>query len=199
MNRAVLLVSLAALFLFPNLAQATKFAILLGEPPQPDAPPASIKNPLYEDSGHSGTNPMHEARSLHVNLVDAWPGEPATLQLALDDDLPSDLPALPQGALAFEVSLIDAGGLPIHHLPDPLQIFFDVDAPAGALFEFGTLNEADGTWQAIETMARRDDGLWCGTTDHLSYFYIAPVPEPSSWLLGSLAACGCWWLRRRIL
>jgi hypothetical protein len=198
MNRAVLLVSLAALLLFPNLARATKFAILLGDPPQPDAPPAEVKNPLYEGSGQSGTNPMYETKSLRVNLLDAWPGEPATLQLALGDDLPSDLPALPLGALAFEVSLIDAGGLPIHQLPDPLQIFFDIDAPTGALFEFGTLNEADGTWQAMETLARRSDGLYCGTTDHLSYFYIAPVPEPSSWLLGLLAASGCWLLRRRI-
>lgn len=189
--KRILALALLLLVVSPSLASATQFAILLGERPDPDDEPASINNPLYEDKGNSGQNPLHETKSIHVNLLDAWPGAPATLSLAIGDSLPGDLPTAPAGALVFEVSLDDAAtGDAIHELPDELSIWFDIDSPPGTKYAFGTLNEAAGVWEQMAVIAKDENGQLCGKTDHLSYFYIAPVPEPSTWLLAAMGAAG---------
>jgi hypothetical protein len=196
--KRILALALLAIVFSPSVASATKFAILLGEPPKSDAEPASINNPLYEPGGTSGTNPLHETELISVNPIDAWPGTPANLVLALGDSLPGDLPAAPAGALVFEVSLFDAAsGQAIHQLSHELSIWFTTDSKPGTQYSFGTLSEATGEWQPMAVIAKDSGGLLCGKTDHLSYFYIAPVPEPSTWALAALGLASLAFAGRR--
>jgi hypothetical protein len=196
--KRILALALAVLVVMQSSASATNFAILFGERPKDDDPPATIKNPLFQGSGNSGDNPLFEAASISVNPIDVWPGIPATLEMALGDSLPGDLPAAPARALVFEVSLYDAAtGDAIHQLPDELSLWIQMSSPPDAKYAFGTLNEASGVWEQMAVLAQDENGQLCGKTTHLSYFYIAPVPEPGTWVLAVLGAAGVAFAARR--
>lgn len=183
----ILALTLVLLVSAASPAWATNFAVLLGEPPPSGAEPAAIENPLAKPSAWPPNQPIYETLLISVDPLDAWPGKPAVLKLAAGDSLPGNLPAAPAQALVFEVSLFDAfTGDPIHQLPDPLNIWFATTVAPGTKFAFGTLNEGSGIWEQISLITADENGTFCGTTTHLSYFYLAPVPEPSTWALATL-------------
>jgi hypothetical protein len=119
---------------------------------------------------------------------------PSQFTINMDTDLPANLPTAPAGAFVFEALLADLdNGQPIHSLNAPLNFYFNTDAPEGLTFDFGYLNEATGSWESMQLLKSDKGGQLCGTTSHLTVFYLAQVPEPASWVLlvGAALALGC--------
>ncbi len=180
-------------------ARATNFAILLGSSPPDPNEQIVVKNPLYQGSGNQGENPLYEPRSLAFLPSELWLGQPAWLEVTMDRDLPSGLPSAPQGAFVFTASLTDAAsGQAIHQFDHPISIYFDMGPLTPDAWVMGHLNEQTGQWESeAAAVTKKGDNLYCGTTDHFSVFYLAPVPEPSTWVLGCMAAAGAGCLVRR--
>lgn len=170
-----------------NISHATKFAVLLETSTEPAC---VVGNPLYTGSGASGENPLYGASALTLYPTELWQGAPATLEVLFNDSLPGDLPPAPKGALVFGVSLTDqASGSAIHQLLNPVTLAVKFDAAVNPNnYVFSSLNEATGVWGEFQKgKANRDARIVCGTTNHLSYFYItAAVPEPSTFALATL-------------
>ncbi|BBO36088.1 PEP-CTERM sorting domain-containing protein [Lacipirellula parvula] len=189
-----LMVALASV----NVSHATKFAVLLGSP---QGSAVIAPNPLYT-SNEPEVNPLfhHDVFGLGFDPTELWQGAPATLEVLFTDSLPGDLPPAPKGALVFGVSLFDqASGNAIHQLRAPVTLAVEFDRPADpSSFVFSSLNESTGVWGEFQKGKPKQGstGSVCGTTDHFSFFYIAAVPEPSTWTL-ALAAGALGVVRRR--
>lgn len=180
-----------------NVSHATKFAILLESPQQPIA---LASNPLY-DSDDVVHNPLfHDVRGLALDPKELWQGAPARLEVLFTDSLPSDLPQAPANALVFGVLLFDqATGNPIHQLRAPVTLAVEFDrAIDPSQFVFSSLDESTGVWGEFQKGKPKQgsSNLVCGTTDHFSYFYITPVPEPSTLPLVVVASAACFFGRR---
>lgn len=164
----------------------------------------AMENPLARETEWREDLVLETTQSVGVDPLDAWPGFPAMLKLALGESLPSNLPPAPVGSLVFEVSLFELSlidgsvGDAIHQLPDPLTIWFTTTSPLGTRYAFGTLNESTGEWEQLAVIEKDKNGQLCGDTPHLSYFYLgpAPVPEPSTWVLVTIGASGLVAIRR---
>lgn len=192
-------VALVLLMCIGRMASATSFAILFDKKPADGEPALVVTNPLYQDSGPKGENPLYEPKSLIFDPGQLWQGAPAEFRVTMDVDLPQTLPAAPRGAFVFGLFLTDAAtGDAIHQLAQSVLITTDAGGPIAGDYTFGTFDEGTGQWAEISKADKKKENLLCGTTDHFSVFYIAPVPEPETWTMALAAiATGAGWAWRR--
>jgi hypothetical protein len=185
-------VVLALLLVLTRSASATEFAILLSRHPDAGDAQEVVKNPLYMPNPNTNENPLASMRSFVFDPNEIWAAggnQPVTFRFDLGDSLPSDLPPLPPNAIPFSIELLDSNNVAIHQLSAPLSIYGDFDSGVTGQLEFGYLESSSGTaaWTVIGTkMVVANSDLLCGTTNHLSTFYLAPVPEPSTLVLGAI-------------
>lgn len=183
MNRYWPLVVLLGIFALNTAASATEFAVLIH---RFSDPPIVVKNPLYQGGSLGGVNPL----SLSVDPAEVWQGTDENFTVRMDTDLPPNLPAAPSGAFVFEADLSDmTTGAAIHQLANPVTITFDMGKPVDpGQYQFGFLDAATNTWMTAAPPTQTGNNNLCGTTNHLSEFYLAPVPEPSTCAIALLAA-----------
>lgn len=205
--------SFGALFLVAGLlfsaavpARATDFAVLLQHGNSDNDKPLSVKNPLFQESGANGTNPIYNPSALVL-----WPNQlvadrDVLLEINFHDSIADRIPATPFGSYAFEINLTDAEtGLPITQFDTPIDFCLAIPALAH-LHKEGIVHRdlaarslnvsvSPPVWQLEPTAIKSRDGMYCGTTDHFSIFAFGPVPEPSSLVLVAMA--GLWAVRAR--
>jgi hypothetical protein len=158
-----------------------------------------VQNPLYKE-GSKGVNPLFEAKS---ELLVLYPpqltsGSPVELRFAFGSSISVPVPPVPGRALVFELEVFDVGtGRKITNFPNLVDIGFSVPMFAhlhkegivhrDLAFRYLNTSVSPPAWQSVSPI-RSKDGMFCGTTDHLSIFAFGAVPEPSSamLLLGSV-------------
>ncbi len=175
---------LAMLFLSAAMGStntsATTFSVEIDSPPDPNAPYYVVENPLYKQ-GSGGQNPLFEPLSIYFVPSQLWQGQSVQFVVNMDDALPSNLPAAPNGGFVFEASLnLVSDGSAIHNLAQPVQIGLDTGNANPETFDFGYFDPTTGQWTQQSTTQKVSPSFWCGTTNHFSVFYVAPVPEPAS-------------------
>jgi hypothetical protein len=178
--------------------QATDFAVLLQHGNSDNDKPLSIKNPLFQESGANGTNPLYNASALVL-----WPNQlvadrDVLLEINFHDSIADRIPATPFGSYAFEINLSDAEtGVPITQFDTPIDFCLEIPALAH-LHQEGIVHRdlaarslnvsvSPPVWQLEPTEIKSRDGMYCGKTDHFSIFAFGPVPEPSSLMLAAFA------------
>jgi hypothetical protein len=176
---------------------ATTFAVLFDQTPD-DSDECLVVNPTYEPPTRGGENPLYEAKSLLLKPAQLYPGYPVFLTVGIDEPLPAVQRGLPKNAWVFSATLTDAAtGDEIHKFASPIEICFDMGEDVTENFALGYLNESIGAWQEIQgRMEKKGGGLYCGTTDHFTHFYIAAVPEPGAGLLATVGAVA-WGVKRK--
>lgn len=202
MSRSSFLTSCALVLAVASLPArpvfATTFGVLLGGQGNGNACDEPIPSSIFTLAGQQAW--------LNVTVPAEYLSSPMLLSGNFAPTLPSNLPPVPKGGMIFSLTLTDPGtGAERHEFPNPISVCFRIDASNGATlgppdgFAFGRLTSVDPpVWKCEdECLIQIGPSFWCGTTDHLSLFYIGPaeyVPEPSAIVL-MLASCPL--LRRR--
>jgi hypothetical protein len=192
---------------------ATKFAILLngcdtnGNGSCGDDDKLEVKNPLYQESGNKGENPLFEAKAdlIIVNPPDLTSGSPVELHFAFGSSISVSVPPVPGGALVFELDIVDpATGNKLTNFPNLVDISFSVPELAhrhnegivhrDLAFRYLNTSVNPAVWQTQSAVTSKD-GNFCGNTDHFSIFAFGAVPEPSSAILIFASSLGLLWRR----
>ncbi len=174
----------------------------------------TIVNPAYEESGNNGEMP---SRIVIDGLYEAIPqslfAQTGVTSLTITFDAEPLISVVPQtpSTFVFELSLAfdDPSATAVHQLAQPVGLGFEYAAghwptplPSPALLGYLDETRNPPEWVAEGSLSRcgpasSGGDLLCGTTDHLSYFSVLPVPEPGTGLLTMLGLTGLGAGRRR--
>lgn len=162
-----------------------------------------VSNPLYEQDVNEGVNPLYEPKSMVFNPGDFFNGTPVRFELQMEPELPDGV-YLPPDSYAFDIKLfeIDPNGghdRQVFFFSEPLTFSFDIPGLSDGDIDDLVLGYLDETksppeWKVEDSGVDKcldsdRDNLFCGTTDHLTTFILAPstvIPEPTSLLLFGL-------------
>jgi hypothetical protein len=192
---------------------ATGFAVLLGgcdtngDGSCGSSDKLEVKNPLYEESGNKGVNPLYEAKTdlLIFSPPDITSGSPVELHFAFSSSISVSVPPVPGRALVFELDIVDTTtGQKLTNFPNLVNIGFSVPKLAhlhkegighrDLAFRYLNTSVSPPVWETQSAVTSKD-GLFCGTTDHFSIFAFGAVPEPSSMMLLLGGSLGLLWRR----
>lgn len=202
-------------------ASATNFSVLLGGNGGGgggDHEPLSISNPMYEENGQQGENPLYEPSSVVFNPNQFEQAFDVIFEVVMDGDVedPRAYPGVkvsegqlpdwiwyPVSAFAFEVNVYNAStGEKITDFPDGIEFTFDIPGLSDEAIDdavLGYFDEEDQMWKAEDkVLEKHENGTLCGTTNHLTVFAVMPanvIPEPGT--LGALMVLGMMGVRRR--
>ncbi|MEM9185554.1 MAG: PEP-CTERM sorting domain-containing protein [Planctomycetota bacterium] len=169
-----------------------------------------VENPLYEESGNSGDNPLYEPSSIAIEPPRLASGVEALFTVSFGSSITEDFSSPVAGAFPFQMTLVDtATGEAITEFDEPFDVYFRAPRLDASLTDENVADEITlrfydptlGGW-VVEDDSPRLASLAVGggetesfticTCTHLSTFSFghSAIPEPSTLLLVLLGACG---------
>lgn len=203
--------------MFSVPARGTNFAILLGgcgsggtnDKCNDDGDYLEVPNPLYQQSGNSGDNPLFEGKTdlLMFKPIQFASEADVLFSVSFGNSISTKVPPVPGGSLVFEVNITDANTHErLTSFPQGVDIQFNVPAldhlhQEGVIhrdlaFRYLNTSVSPPVWEVMPSGVATKDGNFCGKTDHFSIFAFGAVPEPSSVVLLLVGGVGMCWRRK---